>query len=201
MNRWMKLVTLIGWLVWWGAGSASALHAQELTLPDGGSTEPYHPGLVSFRVGIYFYNQGNYERALEEFTITTDGLPNWGIGLAARGDTYAALGEYALAVADYDRAIGLYPDYVSALYTRGRAHQALGDLELAIADYSNAIRQMPTYALPYWGLADALLAQGNVTSALTNYHLYVSLSEDPPNPLVLTQISQLETVVSAAALS
>lgn len=200
MSCYMKLVTWIGWLVLCGAWSASALHAQELTLPDGGSTEPYHPGLVSFRVGIYFYDQGDYERALQEFTITTEGLPNWGIGFAARGDTYAALGQYALAIADYDRAISLYPDYVSALYTRGRAYQALGNLERAAADYTNAISQMPTYALPYWGLADALLAQGNVTSALTNYHLYVSLSEDAPNAMVLAQIEQLQLVVAMDVL-
>lgn len=106
--------------------------------------------------------------------------------------TYAALGQYALAIADYDRAISLYPDYVSALYTRGRAYQDLGNLERAAADYNNTIGQMPTYALPYWGLADTLLAQGNVTSALTNYHLYVSLSEDAPNAVVLAQIEQLQ---------
>lgn len=192
MNRWVKLAALIGVLVLWVGWTASALAAQEITLPDSGSTEPYHPGLVSFRVGIYFYERRDYERALQEFTITTDGLPNWGIGFAARGDTYSALGEYELAIADYDRAIDLYPDYVSALYTRGRAYHALGDLERAVADYTNAINQMPGYALPYWGLADVLLTQGNVTSALSNYHLYVSLSEDTPSVIVLKQLEQLE---------
>ncbi len=174
--------------------SSNALQAQEITLPDDGSTEPYHPGLVSFRVGIYFYNTGHYERALQEFTITTDGLPNWGIGFAARGDTYAALGEYELAIADYDRAISIFPDFVSALYTRGRAYHALGETERAAADYANAIGQMPEYALPYWGLGDILLEQSDKVNALASYRQYVALIGEAPDEQVLAQIERLEQI-------
>jgi tetratricopeptide (TPR) repeat protein len=179
-------------------GFAASTQAQSMR--DSGGGEPYDPALVSFRVGIYCHNQGDYESALAEFTATIDGLPSWGVGYAARGDTYAALGEYALAITDYTTAIGIYPDYVSALYTRGRAYHALGEFELAEEDYVNAIAQMPDYAPTYWGLGDLLFEQGDRGAALTQYQRYLALTSDAPDTEVVARVTMLETLAEADTL-
>ena len=175
--------------------AATTIHAQDLI--DSGETEPYHPGLVSFRLGIYYHNQGDFERALAEFTETVDGLPGWGTGYAARGDTYTALGLYQEAIADYTQAVTIFPDYVSVLYTRGRAYHAIGETALAAADYANAIGQMPDYALPYWGLGDLLYEQGQTRAALDQYRQYLALTTDVPDTQVVARVDQLEIVAAA----
>lgn len=178
-------------------GNVGFSFAQDLV--DAGSSEPYHPGLVTYRVGLYHQQHGDHNQAIAEFTQTIDGLPNMGFAYAARGDSYAALGAYETAIADYSMAIRIYPDYVSALYTRGRAYAALGETELAADDYANAIRQMPDYPNPYWGLGDLLYETGAYTGALEQYQAYV-IAEGAPVEIMQVRIAFLETMVAAGAL-
>lgn len=178
-------------------GSVSAGFAQDLA--DAGGSEPYHPGMVHYRLGIYFQLKGDHLRAIDEFSQTIDTMPTMGYAYAARGDSYAALGAYESAIVDYSASIGMFPDLVSALYTRGRAYAALGETALAIADYDNAIRQMPAYANPYWGLGDVLFDMGEYPDALDQYQAYV-LAETSPAPVVQARLAFLETMVAAGAI-
>ena len=50
---------------------------------------------------------------------------------------------------DYDRAIGLNPEYAPAYYNRGNAKAELGRHEEAIADYDRAIGLNPESALAH----------------------------------------------------
>ena len=58
----------------------------------------------------------------------------------SRGLAHAELGRYEKAIAEYDEAIRLRPDYVEAYNSRGTAHAELGRHEKAIADYDVANR-------------------------------------------------------------
>jgi tetratricopeptide (TPR) repeat protein len=53
------------------------------------------------------------------------------------------------AIADYDQAIRIYPNFVLAYYNRGNTRYALGDKKGAIADYNQAILIDPNNALAY----------------------------------------------------
>ena len=66
-----------------------------------------------------------------------------------RGLAYAALKDYARAIADYDRAIELNPEDATAYYNRGVAYADLKDYARAIADYERAIQLNPEYATAY----------------------------------------------------
>ena len=55
-------------------------------------------------------------------------------------------GDYDRAIADYDRAIQLKPDYAEAYVNRGWAYNAKGDYDRAIADFDRAIQLKPDYA-------------------------------------------------------
>ena len=48
--------------------------------------------------------------------------------------------DYNQAIADYDKAIKLYPSYALAYLNRGNAYEAQGDHSRAIADYNEAIK-------------------------------------------------------------
>ena len=48
---------------------------------------------------------------------------------------YADLGDYDLAIADYNKAIELMPDLAEAYYNRGVARKMKGEKEEAIRDF------------------------------------------------------------------
>ncbi len=187
-------VLLFGLLL--GVSTAPSF-AQTIDINDPGTSDPYHPALVQYRVGYYFQLQGDHERAIEEFTAVIEAFPNWDGGYSARGDSYAALGRYELAITDYDEALDLTPGFVSVLYMRGRAYVATGEIELAGEDYASATQQAPSYALPYWGMGDLAYEQGDLTAAFVFYQQYIAITITPPDVEVIARVSTLEVILSA----
>ncbi len=68
-----------------------------------------------------------------------------------RGFAYKRLKEYDLAIADYNRALELSPNYARAYASRGSAYRSLREYELAIADYNRALELWPNYVWVYTG--------------------------------------------------
>ncbi len=68
-----------------------------------------------------------------------------------RGFAYKRLKAYKRAIEDYDRAIGLLPDYARAYASRGSAYRSLKDYKRAIADYNRALELWPNYIWVYAG--------------------------------------------------
>ena len=58
-------------------------------------------------------------------------------------------GDYQEAIADYDRAIKLKPEYADVYYNRGNAYKNIEEYSKAIADYDRAIKLKPEYANAY----------------------------------------------------
>ncbi len=80
---------------------------------------------------------------------------NLAVAFTNRGLAHKSKGQWDRAIADYDEAIRLKPDFVFAFNNRGNAYYYKGQLDRAIADFSNAIRLNP-------GLAEAFGNRGNV---------------------------------------
>ncbi len=78
------------------------------------------------------------------------------------GEGKMALADYDGAVADFDRAIALAPEFLNAYNARGLAKDKKNDHEGAIADYSRAIALNP-------GFADAFCNRGFARMALKNF--------------------------------
>lgn len=91
-------------------------------------------------------------------------------------------GDLAGAIADYNRAISLYPDNVSqavAYLTRGSARKDQGDLAGAIADYDRAVSRHPSYAAAYLSRGLAHRQAGNLERARADFRLVPELTSDP----------------------
>ena len=67
---------------------------------DPGPVEVYSPALVSYRVAYYYQFKGDQQRAIAKFTEAIEVLPNYAYAYAARGDSYALIGEYQAAIDD-----------------------------------------------------------------------------------------------------
>ena len=76
-----------------------------------------------------------------------------------------ALGDHEGAIADYDKALELNPQYTEAYNSRGNAKYASGDHEGAIADYDKAIECDPQHADAYSNRGSAKDASGDHAGA------------------------------------
>ena len=63
-----------------------------------------------------------------------------------RGFAYDVKGDHDRAIADYNEAIRLKPDYAAVFNNRGFVYDKMGDHDRAIADYNEAIRLKPDLA-------------------------------------------------------
>ncbi|MDB9358738.1 tetratricopeptide repeat protein, partial [Nodularia spumigena CS-588/02] len=66
-----------------------------------------------------------------------------------RGLNYSEQKKWELALADYNQAIQINPEYADAYYNRGNLYYEHKKWELALADYTKAIQINPEYDLAY----------------------------------------------------
>ena len=92
------------------------------------------------------------------------------------GYTKSELGQYESAIADYDMAIQLRPDYAIAYNDRGVVKGKLGEYKAAIEDYDKAIDLKPDYAMAYnnRGMARSALRQHE--AAIEDYNIAIDLA-------------------------
>ena len=96
---------------------------------------------------------------------------------STRGMAYARKGDLPKALADYDEALRLKPDFRLGRYHRGRLYLATGDLDNAYDDFTKALGYLPAYH----GRALVLWRQGRVQEALAD--LAKALETNPrPEP-------------------
>ena len=94
------------------------------------------------------------------------------------GNTKYGLGDYKGAIADYDSAIRLKPDYADVYNNRGIAKDDLGQHFAAIADYDSAIRLKPDYAGAYYNRGTAKGNLGQHVAAIADFDTAIRLNPD-----------------------
>ena len=95
---------------------------------------------------------------------------------AIRADRKSDLGEYAEAIADYDRAIGLDPNSANAYFGRAYVKFSLGEDMAAIADYEKAVELDPNDASAHYNCANAKHALGKYAEAIDDYGKAIDLN-------------------------
>ena len=66
-----------------------------------------------------------------------------------RGTTYVNKGDYDRAIADFNKAIDLEPDYADVFYNRGVAYIKKDEVQRVIEDFNKAIVLNPDFAETY----------------------------------------------------
>jgi serine/threonine protein kinase/Flp pilus assembly protein TadD len=87
-------------------------------------------------------------------------------------------GEFDTAVALYQKALALEPNYAVAHLELGNVYVKMGRTEEAIASYRESIRASPTYSTHYYLLGNALRRQGRLDLAVVAYRECLRLNPD-----------------------
>jgi tetratricopeptide (TPR) repeat protein len=97
-----------------------------------------------------------------------------------RGFVYDNLKQYQRAVADYDQAIRLNPEFAKAYANRGLAYTKLGQHLQAVKDFDEAIRLKPDFADAYGNRGNAYILSGNGTEGCRSLVRACELGECKP---------------------
>jgi predicted O-linked N-acetylglucosamine transferase (SPINDLY family) len=94
------------------------------------------------------------------------------------GNALAAQGQMDQAVAHYERALSLNPDYAAAHNNLGVVLAAQGQIDQAVAHYERALSLKPDYVEAHNNLGLALMVQGQADQALVHCERALSLKPD-----------------------
>jgi len=95
-----------------------------------------------------------------------------------QGIDYAGLRQYTEAIASYDNATRIDPEYATAWYNRGSALLNLARYEDAVASYDNATRIDPGYANAWINRGVALGRLARYEDAIASYDKGLKISPD-----------------------
>ena len=121
---------------------------------------------------------------------------------AERAQSYFEMGDYGLAIQEWDRAIEVFPQNAPFYLNRGLAYFELGDPEQAARSYDESLQIDPLNANAYYNLGNAQKERGpnEYQSALDAYDEAIRL--DPRRAeayvgrgAVLTELGQLEKAI------
>jgi tetratricopeptide (TPR) repeat protein len=140
--------------------------------------------LALFAVGQSFYVQEQFDTAIiliqEAVNLVSqfETLPkefDLNAAYFRLGYLYQETNQPQQAIANYDQAIALDPQYAAVYNNRGIAYTDLGDLEQAIADYDQALALDPQYALAYNNRGIAYADLGDLEQAIADYDQAIAL--------------------------
>jgi tetratricopeptide (TPR) repeat protein len=98
-----------------------------------------------------------------------------------RGKSYDDKGDYDRAITNYDKAIGLDPQYKEAYLNRGVDYGNKGDYHRKIVDETKAIELWPQYAAAYVDRGNAYDDKGDHDRAIADYDKAIKL--DPQDAM------------------
>jgi tetratricopeptide (TPR) repeat protein len=126
--------------------------------------------------GDDYLKQGQYDRAIADFSTAITLDPTSSHPYTFRGQAYLRQGLYDQAVADLTKAIALDPSWGDAFGYRGQAYLRKGRYDQAIADLNDAIARDPKWAEAYGLRGEAYLRKGRYDSAIADYTKALALN-------------------------
>ncbi|AUT00287.1 hypothetical protein CLI64_07760 [Nostoc sp. CENA543] len=126
-------------------------------------------------IAYIFYNSGDYQGAIENYSQAISLNPDDYISYFSRGIAHLMTKNYENAIADLTETIRLNPHYGEAYAERGVARAAVGDHQNAIEDCNRGIQLNPQYVRSYFGRGAARFYSGNYPGALEDFSMVASL--------------------------
>ena len=166
---------------------ADCLRSQDLTRTIHGCSEIIENGKResrASRVGAYnnrgnaYYTNGDFLRALNDYSQAILINPIIARSYYNRGNTYIAMADFDRAISDLNKAIQLNPKYWEAYVDRGVSHRGRGSLDRAISDYNQAIQLNPGFAEAYVNLGVAYKEKNQLDRAIEEFSKAIKINAE-----------------------
>ena len=119
--------------------------------------------------------KGNYNEAIEYYSLFLEKYPNSADVYINRGGAKAALEDYGGAIQDYNNAIEINPNDAAAYSNRGNAKADLEDYRGAIQDYNKAIENNPDGVYAYYNRGIAKKNLEDYRGAVQDYNKVIAV--------------------------
>jgi tetratricopeptide (TPR) repeat protein len=127
---------------------------------------------------IALYKQGRFQETLAHAEAMERQFQDEPFPADLAGTVFLRLGRLKQAVASYNRAIRIKPDYARAHNNLGNALSALGQYEEAVASFSTALQLEPDYAGASLNLGIAQVNLGMPEAAIVSYREALRVDPD-----------------------
>ena len=149
---------------------------------EGMGMPPYY---VAFLSGEKFYREGDYDKAIAEYSRSVSLKADYADAYISRANARRRKGDFSRAIEDYTRALGLKRDYAEVYNYRGFLYAQRGDTSRAIADYTQAIRYKADYTDAYFNRACAYAETRNWDLSIADFTQVIKL--EPSNWIAYNQ--------------
>jgi len=154
----------------------ATIAAQEAALADVSAVQS--DGVLSMQVikNMAWDNLSNEEfrAAVAMYNVILEENSSDAFAFSARGFAYSHLGEHALAVQDYTKALELDPTLINVYNNRCWSYSEIGQFDNALADCNYLMSQYPDADFPYLNRGIVYELMGNMNAALPDYMEWVN---------------------------
>ncbi len=142
-------------------------------------TNPNNDSAYNSR-GNVFYELGNYELALADYTQAINSGYSWSFVYNNRGLAHSRLGDEERALNDYQTAVALDSENGAAYNNIGVYHFYNGDMDSALENYELALRNSSgiNRAIPTSNQAEVAYLDGDYTTAIQGFGTAIELDPD-----------------------
>lgn len=143
--------------------------------------------------GIYNFQDGKYEDALENINKSLEMKNDWAIPYFYRGAVYDAMDEYDEAMLDYTKALSIDDKMTDAYYNRAKIILSRKDIENpniqnAISDLEKALALDEKFVDALFAMAAAYKKLGDYHKALTYLEKLLEIEPDAVHAKALKKL-------------
>lgn len=131
-------------------------------------------------LGLLFFEQGEYDKAVECYNRTIGIKPEYVEGHLNLGATLNRLGELDLAMAQYRTALAIGSDSAEAHFGLGNVFLAKKELDKAIGEYQAALAIRQDFIEARCNLGNALTRRGKTAEATVEYRKVLEVNPNHP---------------------
>jgi len=128
--------------------------------------------------GDEYFNNGDYDSAIEDYTRTILLDPNYKDAYGNRGNAYYFKSDYNSAIEDWSRTILLDPENAVLYSNRGYAYFNIGEYGKSIENFTQVIRLDPDNAERYYNRGYVYLCIGECDKSIEDFTKAILINPD-----------------------